>query len=118
MPLDFLRAGDTLVVTRIDHLACSLKDLQDIVHEKARGVAHRSPTGEIPLDRSSPQAAGISRAARARDLAAQVLLQVPARHGQRDRVFCGRSSFIDDLCNASLGNLGRTLHQNFVRLQL
>jgi DNA invertase Pin-like site-specific DNA recombinase len=38
--LDFLRAGDTLVVTRIDRLARSLKDLQDIVYElKAKGVA-------------------------------------------------------------------------------
>src|SRR6202012_275158 len=37
--LDFLRTGDTLVVTRIDRLARSLKDLQDIVHElKTRGV--------------------------------------------------------------------------------
>ena len=36
--LDFLRTGDTLVVTRIDRLARSLKDLQDIVHElKAKG---------------------------------------------------------------------------------
>jgi DNA invertase Pin-like site-specific DNA recombinase len=31
--LDFLRKGDTLVVTRIDRLARSMKDLQDIVHE-------------------------------------------------------------------------------------
>jgi DNA invertase Pin-like site-specific DNA recombinase len=31
--LDFVHAGDTLVVTRIDRLARSLKDLQDIVHE-------------------------------------------------------------------------------------
>jgi DNA invertase Pin-like site-specific DNA recombinase len=31
--LDFVRAGDTLVVTRIDRLARSLNDLQDIVHE-------------------------------------------------------------------------------------
>ncbi len=39
--LDFVHAGDTLVVTRIDRLARSLKDLQDIVHElKAKG---RSP---------------------------------------------------------------------------
>ncbi len=38
--LAFLRPGDTLVVTRIDRLARSLKDLQDIVHDlKARGVA-------------------------------------------------------------------------------
>ncbi|MBS3951806.1 MAG: recombinase family protein, partial [Methylomicrobium sp.] len=29
--LDFLRRGDTLVVTRIDRLARSIKDLQDIV---------------------------------------------------------------------------------------
>src|SRR6202051_803936 len=31
--LDFARPGDALVVTRIDRLARSLKDLQDIVHE-------------------------------------------------------------------------------------
>jgi DNA invertase Pin-like site-specific DNA recombinase len=31
--LEFLREGDTLVVTRIDRLARSVKDLQDIVHE-------------------------------------------------------------------------------------
>jgi DNA invertase Pin-like site-specific DNA recombinase len=37
--IEFLREGDTLVVTRIDRLARSVKDLQDIVHElKARGV--------------------------------------------------------------------------------
>jgi plasmid stability protein len=38
--LDFLRPGDALVITRIDRLARSLKDLQDIVHErKERRVA-------------------------------------------------------------------------------
>jgi DNA invertase Pin-like site-specific DNA recombinase len=47
--LDFLRAGDTLVVTRIDRLARSLKNLQDIVHElKAKGVASRAT--EQPVD--------------------------------------------------------------------
>src|SRR4051794_19637521 len=47
--LDFVRAGDTLVVTRIDRLARSLKDLQDIVHElKARGVALKAT--EQPVD--------------------------------------------------------------------
>jgi DNA invertase Pin-like site-specific DNA recombinase len=47
--LDFLRPGDTLVVTRIDRLARSLKDLQDIVHElKARQVALRAI--EQPID--------------------------------------------------------------------
>jgi len=47
--LDFLRPGDTLYVTRIDRLARSLKDLQDIVHElKARGVALRAT--EQPID--------------------------------------------------------------------
>src|SRR6478752_8632864 len=37
--LDFLHNGDTLVVTRIDRLARSVKDLQDIVHElRSKGV--------------------------------------------------------------------------------
>ncbi len=49
MLLDFLRAGDTLIVTRIDRLARSLKDLQDIVHDlKARGVALKAT--EQPID--------------------------------------------------------------------
>ena len=49
MLLDFLRPGDTLVVTRIDRLARSVKDLQDIVHElKAKGVALRAT--EQPID--------------------------------------------------------------------
>lgn len=41
--LEFLAPGDTLVVTRIDRLARSMKDLQDIVHDlKERGVALRA----------------------------------------------------------------------------
>ena len=47
--LDFLRQGDTLVVTRIDRLARSLKDLQDIVHElKAKGAKLKAT--EQPID--------------------------------------------------------------------
>jgi DNA invertase Pin-like site-specific DNA recombinase len=47
--LDFVQPGDTLVVTRIDRLARSLKDLQDIVHElKGRGVILRAT--EQPVD--------------------------------------------------------------------
>ena len=47
--LDFVQPGDSLVVTRIDRLARSLKDLQDIVHElKSRGVALRAT--EQPVD--------------------------------------------------------------------
>ena len=47
--LEFLREGDTLVVTRIDRLARSMKDLQDIVHElKGRGVALKAT--EQPID--------------------------------------------------------------------
>ena len=47
--LDFLRPGDALVVTRIDRLARSLKNLQDLVHElKGRGVALRAT--EQPVD--------------------------------------------------------------------
>jgi DNA invertase Pin-like site-specific DNA recombinase len=50
--LDFLRKGDTLVVTRIDRLARSMKDLQDIVHElKGRGVSLKAT--EQPIDTST-----------------------------------------------------------------
>jgi DNA invertase Pin-like site-specific DNA recombinase len=41
--LAFLRPGDTLVVTRVDRLARSMKDLQDIVSLlQERGVALRA----------------------------------------------------------------------------
>ena len=50
--LQFLRPGDTLVITRIDRLARSLKDLQDIVHElKAKGVTLKAT--EQPVDTST-----------------------------------------------------------------
>jgi DNA invertase Pin-like site-specific DNA recombinase len=47
--MDFIRAGDTLVVTRIDRLARSLRDLQNIVHElKAKGATLKAT--EQPID--------------------------------------------------------------------
>lgn len=50
--LQFVRDGDALVVTRIDRLARSMKDLQDIVHElKRKGVALRAT--EQPVDTST-----------------------------------------------------------------
>jgi DNA invertase Pin-like site-specific DNA recombinase len=50
--LEFLRPGDTLVVTRVDRLARSIKDLQDIVYTlKARGVTLRAT--EQPIDTQS-----------------------------------------------------------------
>ena len=50
--MDFVRSGDTLVVTRIDRLARSVGDLQDIVRElKAKGVALKAT--EQPIDTST-----------------------------------------------------------------
>lgn len=47
--LDFLRPGDALVVTRIDRLARSIADLQDIVRTlKAKGASLRAT--EQPID--------------------------------------------------------------------
>lgn len=47
--LDFLRAGDQLVVARIDRLARSIGDLQDIVRAlRAKGVSLRAT--EQPID--------------------------------------------------------------------
>jgi DNA invertase Pin-like site-specific DNA recombinase len=52
MLLQFLRAGGTLCVTRIDRLARSMRDLQNIVHElKERGVYLRAT--EQPIDTST-----------------------------------------------------------------
>lgn len=51
--LDFIRAGDTLIVTRIDRLARSVKDLQDIVHELRQKGAMLKAT-EQPIDTSTP----------------------------------------------------------------
>ena len=50
--LQFLRRGDTLVVTRIDRLARSMRDLQNLVHELREKGAHLKAT-EQPVDTSS-----------------------------------------------------------------
>jgi DNA invertase Pin-like site-specific DNA recombinase len=50
--MEFLRPGDVLVVTRIDRLARSLRDLQNLVHElRQRGVHLRAT--EQPIDTST-----------------------------------------------------------------
>ena len=50
--LDFIRKGDTLVVTRIDRLARSIADLAGIVRElEAKGAAVKAT--EQPIDTSS-----------------------------------------------------------------
>jgi DNA invertase Pin-like site-specific DNA recombinase len=47
--LDFIRAGDTLTVTRVDRLARSIGDLQDIVRELREKGASLKAT-EQPID--------------------------------------------------------------------
>jgi DNA invertase Pin-like site-specific DNA recombinase len=50
--LDFIRKGDTLVVTRVDRLARSIADLQDIVRAlRAKGAALKAT--EQPIDTST-----------------------------------------------------------------
>jgi DNA invertase Pin-like site-specific DNA recombinase len=50
--LDFLRKGDVLMVTRVDRLARSIGDLQDIVRAvKARGASLKAT--EQPIDTST-----------------------------------------------------------------
>lgn len=47
--LDYLREGDTLIVTRIDRLARSLRDLQNLVHDlKSNGIELKAT--EQPID--------------------------------------------------------------------
>jgi DNA invertase Pin-like site-specific DNA recombinase len=50
--MEFIRPGDTLMVTRIDRLARSIRDLQNIVHElRERGVTLKAT--EQPIDTST-----------------------------------------------------------------
>ncbi len=50
--LKFMRSGDVLMVTRVDRLARSIRDLQNIVHDlKARGIALKAT--EQPIDTST-----------------------------------------------------------------
>lgn len=50
--LEFIREGDTLVITRIDRLARSIADLQDIVRAlKAKGASLKAT--EQPIDTST-----------------------------------------------------------------
>jgi len=50
--LSYMRDGDTLVITRIDRLARSLRDLQNLVFDlKARGITLKAI--EQPIDTST-----------------------------------------------------------------
>ena len=95
MLLQFLRRGDTLMVTRVDRLARSIKDLQDIVHElRAAGVSLKAT--EQPIDTSTaagkclPRHAG--RLRRVRDQPAPRAAAGRDRPGQGQRASTGAAS--------------------------
>ena len=54
--LDFLRKGDVLIVTRIDRLARSMGDLQDIVRTNRAGQGRfaEPPAADDPVARMQP----------------------------------------------------------------
>ena len=52
--LEFLREGDELVVTRIDRLARSMRDLQNIVYDLTEKGVHLSAT-EQSINTSTPE---------------------------------------------------------------
>ena len=52
--LEFLRKGDELVVTRIDRLARSMRDLQNVVYELTEKGVHLSAT-EQSINTSTPE---------------------------------------------------------------
>jgi DNA invertase Pin-like site-specific DNA recombinase len=63
--LDFLRPGDVLMATRIDRLARSIADLQDIVRiveargDVFKGPERRQPEGSRRQGRARPRASRI-----------------------------------------------------------
>ncbi len=55
--LEFIQRGDTLMVTRVDRLARSIKDLQDIVFLlKERGIALKATEQPVDTDSASGKA--------------------------------------------------------------
>ncbi|WP_207485441.1 recombinase family protein [Arenibaculum pallidiluteum] len=55
--LQFLRPGDTLMVTRVDRLARSVKDLQDMVHDlRLRGIALKATDQAIDTSTAAGKA--------------------------------------------------------------
>ena len=80
--LDFVQFGDTLVVTRIDRLARSMKDLQDIVHGPTKhGVALR--VTEQPVEYGHDRWRGVpGHAGRIRRVQDQPAPRAPIRRHQ------------------------------------
>ena len=73
--LDFLSAGDVLMVTRIDRLARSIGDLQDIVRAvKAKGASLKAT--EQPIDTST--AAGRCIRTRGSSLRRRIVSKIPS----------------------------------------
>lgn len=55
--LEFIQRGDTLMVTRVDRLARSIKDLQDIIFLlKERGIALKATEQPVDTDSASGKA--------------------------------------------------------------
>jgi DNA invertase Pin-like site-specific DNA recombinase len=55
--MEFARSGDTIVVTRIDRLARSVRDLQNIVHElQKKGVAIKATQQAVDTNTSAGKA--------------------------------------------------------------
>ena len=55
--LDYLREGDVFVVTRIDRLARSIRDLQNIVHRlKGKGVSFQATEQGVDISTSAGKA--------------------------------------------------------------
>ncbi|MCC8456225.1 DNA invertase [Photorhabdus luminescens] len=60
--LEFLRPGDTLMVTRVDRLARSIKDLQDIVYAlNQQGVTLRATEQPVDTQTAAAKARGVYR---------------------------------------------------------
>ena len=98
--LQFLREGDTLVVTRIDRLARSLRDLQNIVHGlRQRGVILKATGQPIEYQHGRgevlPRHAGSIR--RVRDEPAQRAPDGRHREGKGERIYAskGRPASVD-----------------------
>jgi DNA invertase Pin-like site-specific DNA recombinase len=84
--LEFLRKGDVLMVTRIDRLARSIGDLQDIVRTvRTRGAALKAT--EQPIDTSTAAGANVANTAVFASFICRLPIVVPARVKSAKSIF-------------------------------
>jgi hypothetical protein len=106
--LEFLHAGDVLMVTRIDRLARSIGDLQEIVRTvRARGAVLKAT--EQPIDTGPPPVSASSRSAEPRFIVCWGRRPVPRQRFETCSHWCLRKKQRRQAQNGSIDACNRAI---------